>query len=277
MLVRVTSIIVVVSWLASVLTHLLACLPIERFWQVKPYPGPFCTTRPQNYYVAGILNMVTDAMIIAIPMPMLWRLQVRLRRKLALGALFCSGIFIIICSVLRTIYSLSSLSDQETAEAWAGREGFVSMLVVSAPGLWPLVRNSKWFTSTDERQYDDNEGSGKTGSKKHSTLTSIRWPGSRNRRLRDPLDTDFMDEGYQLESSPPTRAMSAGGFEAHSRDNIVTSSHNRPSTMAGSTKHGSDEELGMPITVTTEYSIQHETIDPRPATTGTATPTRAEW
>lgn len=219
--------------------------------------------------------MVTDAMIIAIPMPMLWRLQVRLRRKLALGALFCSGIFIIICSVLRTIYSLSSLSEQQTAEAWAGREGFVSMLVVSAPGLWPLVRNSKWFTSSDDR-YNENDGSGKTGSKKHSTLASIRWPGSRNKCPRDPLDTDFMDEGYQLESSPPTRGMGFEGFEAHSRDNII-SSDNRPSTVTGTTKRGSDGELGMPITVTTEYTIQHETINPSTPNPDNATARRTDW
>lgn len=191
-------------------------------------------------------------MIIIIPMPMLWKLQVRLRRKIALGFLFSSGVFIILCSVLRTIYSLSQISDQETAQAWAGREGFVSMIVVSAPGLWPLLRNSRWFEPSYKPQPNK---SGASSSGQRGPLSSIRWPSSINsRRKRDPLDTEILDEGYQLSSTPPSRGadkFNGTGSEEH----IVRTS-----------KSVEEDHIATPITVTTEYSVQHEEVGRREAT-----------
>ncbi|KAJ3495092.1 hypothetical protein NLG97_g3639 [Lecanicillium saksenae] len=83
-LIKYTSLFVGLCWVASILAHLCACTPIQRAWQVKPWPGQFCTKRPQNYYVAGILNMVTpstDVILLILPIPMLWKLQVNLRRR----------------------------------------------------------------------------------------------------------------------------------------------------------------------------------------------------
>lgn len=192
-------------------------------------------------------------MIIAIPMPMLFQLQVRLRRKIALALLFSSGIFIILCSVLRTIYSLSKISDQETAEAWAGREGFVSMIVVSAPGLWPLLRNSRWFDPSYKQKY---KGSGNSN-RWRGPLSSIKWPSAGSRRKRDPLDTDYIEDGYQLSSSPPSRGADKFGErqERESEEHIVSA-----------TKVVDGEENAAPITVTTEYSVQHERVGKTAAT-----------
>lgn len=67
----------ILAWIASVLAHLLGCVPVQRVWQIVPYPGgkshgssivapgeqrltikATCTTRPQNYIVTGSLNML---------------------------------------------------------------------------------------------------------------------------------------------------------------------------------------------------------------------------
>lgn len=140
LLVKYTSIFVALSWTASILAHLCSCVPAHRAWQVKPHPGPLCTTRPQNYYVAGVLNVITDAILLVIPVPMLWKLKVGLRRKLALSCLLCSGVFIMCCTILRTYYVFSDSLLQATGVAWAGREGVVSMVVIATPGLWSLFR-----------------------------------------------------------------------------------------------------------------------------------------
>jgi hypothetical protein len=193
-------------------------------------------------------------MILIIPMPMLWKLQVRLRRKIALAILFGSGVFIILCTVLRTIYSLSILSDQATAQAWAGREGFVSMIVVSAPGLWPLLRNTRWFADSSAREQRQlkpykTDPPGRNSEQKR-TFTSMLWPsstsGSRGRRRpRDDLESEFIEEGYQLESTPPTRdAMHPRYGATGSEERIVCSDKE-------------EDQPGTPITVTTEVSVLH--------------------
>lgn len=115
---------------------------------VSPSP-PFFLILRSNF----LLNLLTclsscDVIIMAIPMPVLWRLQVSLRRKLALSSLFCSGIFIIVCTILRTYFVLGDSSNQLLGQQWAEREGFVSMIVISAPGIWPIFRQSGLFGSS---------------------------------------------------------------------------------------------------------------------------------
>ncbi|KAJ6785622.1 hypothetical protein PWT90_00495 [Aphanocladium album] len=175
-LIKYTSVFVGLCWVASILAHLCACVPIQRAWQVKPWPGPFCTNRPQNYYVAGILNMVrppsTDVILLILPIPMLWKLQVNLR---------------LCCTFLRTYFVFSDSLLQATGINWAGREGVVSMLVVSAPGVWPLFRNIKCVKRSNEPQ---------RGVWKPSTILTI---GRRRVRSREPDGTTVLDT-YTLTS-----------------------------------------------------------------------------
>lgn len=48
LLVRITSITVICSWIASVLTHLFTCHPMQKHWQVKPYPGGEFASSPSQ-------------------------------------------------------------------------------------------------------------------------------------------------------------------------------------------------------------------------------------
>lgn len=102
------------------------------------------------------MNVTSDIVIMVIPIPLLIKLQVPLHRKLILAAMFCSGIFIMICTVLRAYYSLKSLTTLSIALGWANRECFVAAIVVSLPGIKPLFRNSRWLGSS-------NRGKSSTG------------------------------------------------------------------------------------------------------------------
>lgn len=108
----------------------------------------------------------TDAAIIAVPMPMLWNLQVPLPQKLALGVLFSSGILVIFCTILRTYYFFGDSSNQFLGQLWSGREGFISMIIIATPGLWPLFRKMKWFGLRYKSSYGVSGGA--TGGQSHS-------------------------------------------------------------------------------------------------------------
>lgn len=94
------------------------------------------------------LNAVTDIGIMLIPMPLLFKLQVPLIRKLALGGIFSLGIFVVVCTILRCYYSLSSLENLPLALGWASRETFVATFAVCAPGIKPIFSKARWFRST---------------------------------------------------------------------------------------------------------------------------------
>jgi hypothetical protein len=95
--------------------------------------------------------------------------------------MFSSGIFIMICTILRAYYSLSSITNLGTALGWADRECFVAAIVVSLPGIKPLFRNTHWLGSTNRknsknRYYhsDDYNRFGSKASGKTKTLVSSR-------------------------------------------------------------------------------------------------------
>jgi len=126
-----------------------------------------------------------------IPLPMLWKLHIPIRRKIALVFLFCSGIFIIICSILRTYYSFSDISKITIAQSWADREGFVSMVVISTPGIWPLFRKCRWFHISSFRS--DNSGTVFQDSGPRWELTHSRQ-GDNTQSSRTM--TEFADDAY---------------------------------------------------------------------------------
>ena len=90
--VKVLAVACGITYTATLLTITFGCHPIHLNWQTLPYPPLQCTLRPQNFYVGTILNVITDAAMLCIPLPLLWNLQLPLRKKIALGVLLCSGV-----------------------------------------------------------------------------------------------------------------------------------------------------------------------------------------
>lgn len=193
---------------------------------------------------------------------MLCRLRVNIRRRLALALLFGSGIFLIICAILRTIYALTDIRNIAIAQAWADREGFAGVIVIAAPGIWPLIRRSRWFTS--QNRSNRERTSGRNGDGPAAPNSSRRWWLSSGRRRstapRMPAETyletdnDDNDEvDYELSScrAPGVRAepLSTCGSE----ERIVR-------TADGSVASGKEGEKGgvMPIAATTGHSVEHE-------------------
>ncbi len=51
----------------------------------------------------GVLSFVGDLIILSLPIPMIWGLQIDTRRKAALSAMFLLGGFVCLTSILRFI------------------------------------------------------------------------------------------------------------------------------------------------------------------------------
>ncbi|KAI0002794.1 hypothetical protein F4779DRAFT_622095 [Xylariaceae sp. FL0662B] len=124
----------------------------------------------------------------AIPLPLLWQAKLPITRKLILGVLFSSGIFIIIATLLRTFYSLRSLLDLLVATAWATREYLVTAFVVSAPAIKPLLSRRLWglksSTNRSGTGYGNHYGShgsglqsGKNSKANHSVMIASQNRG----------------------------------------------------------------------------------------------------
>ena len=77
----------VVAWgITVLLINLLACIPIKKNWD--PSVSGHCIDR---HYLLLIPNILTDFILLILPMPMLWPIQLSFRRKIGLCGLFAAG------------------------------------------------------------------------------------------------------------------------------------------------------------------------------------------
>lgn len=102
-------------------SRLLALTISPRFhnnWVVRPLPSHRCTFRPQNFWVLVILNVLTDGLIMTIPVPILWQLRVSKMRKVGVSLLLCSGVFVISTAVVRAAFTIAGAPSVITINRW---------------------------------------------------------------------------------------------------------------------------------------------------------------
>ncbi|KAM0698362.1 hypothetical protein Q7P36_001828 [Cladosporium allicinum] len=135
--------ILLVTYLAVALTILCSCQPFHHFWQVSPDPGQMCqaTNSPAYVLTVLVLNIITDAYLLSIPLPLLWGVDTTLRRRLTLMLLFSGAVFIILAGTIRAITILTSGPEGAVSGSlWACRETFVAIVVSNLPIIHPLLR-----------------------------------------------------------------------------------------------------------------------------------------
>lgn len=140
-----------IAYVAVILTLFGHCTPIQKNWQIKPYAGDQCTVTVVNYVVVAALNVLTDVGILSIPIPLVWKVKIPLRRKLVIGLLLCSGIFVIIAALLRCILTLADASQIGNSTIWASRETVVSIIAISTPAIKPLFSQNRWIGGSHEK------------------------------------------------------------------------------------------------------------------------------
>ncbi|KAF4990209.1 hypothetical protein FGRMN_8630 [Fusarium graminum] len=142
--VKSVSVISAISYVAVFLTITCGCHPFYKNWQVQPDPGLVCSFKMQNFLVTTVLNVLTDGMILCIPLPLLWKLQVPVRKKLVIGLLLSSGAFVIAAAITRVVLTLSANPSAITINSWGVRETIVGILTVNIPILRPLFSKGFW-------------------------------------------------------------------------------------------------------------------------------------
>lgn len=74
----------------SVLSNAFLCTPVAYFWDTG-IAGGHCMSMQAVWFANASINIVTDVLIFALPMPALKQLQLRRRQKLCLMGVFALG------------------------------------------------------------------------------------------------------------------------------------------------------------------------------------------
>ncbi|KAF7907879.1 uncharacterized protein EAE98_011243 [Botrytis deweyae] len=132
-----------ISWtVMTILIAFLICRPLGYNWNLQPTAG-HCGNTISAYTAVGIVDIITDLMILSLPQPMIWRLQMPTANKIALAALMCFGLFTVAMSVARVVTILNTDFSDFTYNLynyiWPVIEFGVAIFVCCGPLLRPIL------------------------------------------------------------------------------------------------------------------------------------------
>lgn len=144
--------------------------------------------KPQNLYVTSAANVLTDALILITPIPMLWNLRVGRARKLGLSLLLFPGVFVIAAALIRVIMSLQARPSALNINRWGVRETLAGIIAVNIPILRPILLKAFW---TPGGMPSDQESSHKSpfGSKSNPRKWTLSSASAQSRRGQQHLSS----------------------------------------------------------------------------------------
>lgn len=79
-------------FLAFILRHFFICRPFQTQWRLELLrESATCGNLDLATYVESVLNAVTDLVIMCLPVPILWSLQLPTRKKIGVLVTFATG------------------------------------------------------------------------------------------------------------------------------------------------------------------------------------------
>ncbi|KAF8860755.1 hypothetical protein BDZ45DRAFT_587834 [Acephala macrosclerotiorum] len=134
--------------LSFTMATIFACSPIPHFWtrwQGVVSVGT-CNNLNLQTYISAAINIVQDFVILCLPLPQLYTLQVSTRRKIQLFLMFSVGLFVSIISIIR----LKTL-DYVNLVIWSIIEPTVAIICACMPSIRQLLghyASNSFFGST---------------------------------------------------------------------------------------------------------------------------------
>ncbi|EFX00407.1 hypothetical protein CMQ_7409 [Grosmannia clavigera kw1407] len=161
MRINIGYLIMVCTFIVSIVTMYSSCRPLRGYWQISPNPGKSCQAAISMPIVWSTFSssIIDDLYLIMIPLPMLWSTTLKPIKKIASSFVLGAGVFVLICSLLKTVFVMTdSVNGATLAGSWGTRESFASVIITNLPMVFPLIRSllSPVFgglLSTQKQQY----------------------------------------------------------------------------------------------------------------------------
>ncbi|KAL2821973.1 hypothetical protein BJX63DRAFT_427333 [Aspergillus granulosus] len=121
----------------------LNCIPVAKFWD-DSLDG-YCLDRKSLWFSNSAIHIFTDILLLLFPMPVLKKLQLPSRQKVALMCIFALGAFVLVTSILR-LQSLLVVSDSKDttydnvgAATWSAVECNVAIICACLPATRAFI------------------------------------------------------------------------------------------------------------------------------------------
>lgn len=174
---------VVTLWVVGVfIAGSVICIPASKFW--NPSIEGTCLNSYQFYYGAQIPNILTDVILLIMPLQVVWSLHIPRSQKMLLCGVFLVGGLTLVFSIVR-LQAMIKMADagpdltynHPPVIVWTCIEAAVGITAACLPNLRPLfrVRQSGFWTKLRSSGNTSGKTLVETG-KSESTITLQKVP-----------------------------------------------------------------------------------------------------
>ncbi|KAE8157854.1 hypothetical protein BDV40DRAFT_304749 [Aspergillus tamarii] len=103
-------------YFADTILKIFECTPRSKIWD-EHVPG-HCININGPILAASIFNVVSDFLILLLPIVCVWRLQMTFKKKICTSAVFVAGSFGCISSVMRLVVSIPNSTATDNTFVW---------------------------------------------------------------------------------------------------------------------------------------------------------------
>ncbi|CAJ0546920.1 Ff.00g015470.m01.CDS01 [Fusarium sp. VM40] len=185
---NVTLCLLVAFWTAIFFHIIFQCFPHDKRWSQDPAYQCDPKQAEINYWLTILLNIGTDVFTICLPIYMVLQLQMKLKQKIGVAAIFALGFLVVVTSIIRAYYSkrnetmlTCTVSMIETA---------VAIIATCLPPLRTLFlgQMSSARSNSNYQHYElSSAGQNRTRRTNHSRITTNVMGGTENNDSQDEL------------------------------------------------------------------------------------------
>ncbi|KAL7629710.1 hypothetical protein AAE478_001233 [Parahypoxylon ruwenzoriense] len=176
----------VLFYAVGTIVELVQCIPREKVWDPLVEGGTCPIDIHAHNRATGIINIVSDLCILALPQKIIWSMNMSRAKKLSVSVLFAVGIFACVCAIARLIYFNRFIEATDTTYTikdlalWSVGETIAGFLIMGAPSA-PKVFQGLPFSESVIRLLRSFTRSGASNYYRDG-LPSWRKPPTRRRR-----------------------------------------------------------------------------------------------
>ncbi|KAM0182246.1 hypothetical protein ACHAPF_001135 [Botrytis cinerea] len=193
------AIIIAIQGLIFIIVTIFQCRPPSHYWLITFAPQPECINETVHVTVAGVINTVTDFIVVVFPIPKMLQLQMSRRQRIIIIVLFGAGFLVCVAGAVRSYYTYVELVSPDitwnTYYVWISGtvELYVGIIGASIPATKPFFTRYIPFIlprslhSSRSEQYAISSSVDKGP---FSGSTPIATPGS-SRKSQTPSHVDL--------------------------------------------------------------------------------------
>ncbi|KAL5333570.1 hypothetical protein BJX70DRAFT_57430 [Aspergillus crustosus] len=137
--VKIVAVYVAVGFVVIMVTYYAVyCRPFSQYWAM-PVQDMQCATYQRYSITQAVFNLSSDAAMLAIPIPLLIKAQMKPTKKVLLVCIMSLGVFTIIAAILNKVFNFASPLTT-TYQIWYIREASTAIYVANLVCMWPLLR-----------------------------------------------------------------------------------------------------------------------------------------